>query len=148
MNLQDTANWPKYRLPTLTYQSRSLVTLGSSLSATSYRSFARSSWHLMSTSKAMLYAEQLADELGLYEDNPLGRLGRLKDLQLCACRLVVDTGLHTKHWSRNQAIAWMTERLGSDQMTSEIDRYIVSPGQATSYKSATTKSTGCATRPS
>ena len=52
---------------------------------------------------------------GLYEDNPLGRLGRLNDLKLRACRLVVDTGLHTKHWSRNQAIAWLRERLGFDQ---------------------------------
>ena len=134
INLQDTANWPKYRLPTLTYHelipghawqftfSHKLPLIRTLLGFDAY------------IEGYALYAEQLADELGLYEDNPLGRLGRLKDLQLCACRLVVDTGLHTKHWSRNQAIAWMTERLGSDQMTSEIDRYIVSPGQATSYK--------------
>ena len=136
VNLQDTGIWPKYTLPTLTYHesipghvwqftfSHKLPLIRTLLGFNAY------------IEGYALYAEQLADELGLYEDSPLGRLGRLKDLQLRACRLVVDTGLHTKHWSRDQALAWMTERLGSDQkaITSEVDRYIVTPGQATGYK--------------
>jgi uncharacterized protein (DUF885 family) len=83
-----------------------------------------------------LYAEQLADELGAYTDNPAWRLGYLQDQGFRACRLVVDTGLHAKRWSREQAIAFFMERNGNDrdEVQGEVDRYCSWPGQACGYK--------------
>ena len=83
-----------------------------------------------------LYAEQLADELGAYEDNPAWRLGYLQDQAFRACRLVVDTGLHHKRWSRKQAVAFFVERNGQnpEEAASEVDRYCSWPGQACGYK--------------
>jgi uncharacterized protein (DUF885 family) len=83
-----------------------------------------------------LYAEQLADELGAYDENPAWRLGYLQDQAFRACRLVVDTGLHHKRWSREQGIAFFMERNGNKrpQTESEVDRYCSWPGQACGYK--------------
>jgi len=83
-----------------------------------------------------LYAEQLADELGVYENDPYGRLGYLQSIAFRACRLVVDTGLHAKRWTREEAIRWFAETNGSgiDEVTSEVDRYCTWPGQACGYK--------------
>ena len=83
-----------------------------------------------------LYAEQLAAELGAYEDNPVGRLGYLQAIAFRACRLVVDTGLHAKRWTREQAIVWFHEHSGNglDEVTGEVDRYCSWPGQACGYK--------------
>jgi len=60
-----------------------------------------------------LYAQQIADELGVYADSPAGRLGYLQSLGFRACRLVVDTGLHAKGWTRQQANEWFVENNGS-----------------------------------
>jgi uncharacterized protein (DUF885 family) len=83
-----------------------------------------------------LYAEQLMDELGLYKDDPFGRVGYLQAQQFRACRLVVDTGLHSKGWTREQSIDFLVAQTGKGRgaMTSETDRYCVSPGQACGYK--------------
>jgi uncharacterized protein (DUF885 family) len=83
-----------------------------------------------------LYGEQLADELGAYEDFAVGRLGYLQSLAFRACRMVVDTGLHAQGWSREQAVRFFVERNGSkpDEVESEVDRYCSWPGQATGYK--------------
>jgi len=83
-----------------------------------------------------LYAEQLADELGAYTENPAWRLGFLQDQAFRACRLVVDTGLHHKRWTRDQGIAFFMDRNGNKraQVESEVDRYCSWPGQATGYK--------------
>lgn len=83
-----------------------------------------------------LYAEQLADELGAYAENPAWRLGYLQDQAFRACRLVVDTGLHAKRWTREQAIRFFMERNGNkrEQVESEVDRYCSWPGQACGYK--------------
>lgn len=83
-----------------------------------------------------LYAERLAWEQGLYEGDRLGDLGRLQAEMLRAARLVVDTGIHAKRWTREQAIAYMQAKTGmADQETEdEIDRYIIAPGQALAYK--------------
>ena len=83
-----------------------------------------------------LYAEALAHEMGLYEDDPLGDLGRLRMELYRAVRLVVDTGLHAKNWSRDRAITYMVEITGEPRapIVREVDRYVVWPGQATSYK--------------
>jgi uncharacterized protein (DUF885 family) len=83
-----------------------------------------------------LYAEQLMDELGAYDDFEVGRLGYLQSLAFRAVRLVVDTGLHAKRWTREQGIAFFVERNGSNPMevASEVDRYCSWPGQACGYK--------------
>ena len=83
-----------------------------------------------------LYGEQLADELGAYDDFKVGRLGYLQSLAFRACRMVVDTGLHSKRWSRERAVDFFVTRNGSkrDEVESEVDRYCSWPGQATGYK--------------
>jgi uncharacterized protein (DUF885 family) len=83
-----------------------------------------------------LYAEQIADELGAYEEFKVGRLGYLQSLAFRACRLVVDTGLHHKRWTREQGRKFFVERNGShpDEVASEVDRYCSWPGQACGYK--------------
>jgi uncharacterized protein (DUF885 family) len=83
-----------------------------------------------------LYAEQIADELGVYDDFPVGRLGYLQSLAFRACRLVVDTGLHAKRWTRQEAIDWFVANNGSnpEEVQSEVDRYCAWPGQACGYK--------------
>ena len=83
-----------------------------------------------------LYAEQLADELGLYDDFPVGRLGYLQSIAFRACRLVVDTGIHTKRWTREQGVQFFVERNGSNplEVASEVDRYCSWVGQACGYK--------------
>jgi len=83
-----------------------------------------------------LYAQQIADELGVYDQFPAGRLGYLQSLSFRACRLVVDTGLHAKRWTREQAIQWFVTNNGSsaDEVQSEVDRYCAWPGQACGYK--------------
>ena len=83
-----------------------------------------------------LYAERLAWELGFYENDPYGNLGRLQAEMFRAVRLVVDTGIHYKKWTREEAIEYMVENTGmtTSEVTSEIERYIVMPGQACAYK--------------
>ena len=83
-----------------------------------------------------LYAEQIADELGAYDEFKVGRLGYLQSLAFRACRLVVDTGLHHKRWTREQGRQFFVERNGShpDEVASEVDRYCSWPGQACGYK--------------
>jgi uncharacterized protein (DUF885 family) len=83
-----------------------------------------------------LYAEQLADELGAYEDDPAGQVGYLQSIAFRACRLVVDTGLHAKGWTREQAVQFFVDVNGSNplEVASEVDRYCSWPGQACGYK--------------
>ena len=83
-----------------------------------------------------LYAEQLADEIGMYDNDPLGRVGYLKSELWRACRMVLDTGVHTMGWTRDQAIQWKMDNDGSlrSGAANEVDRYCVWPGQAPSYK--------------
>ena len=83
-----------------------------------------------------LYAQQIADELGVYDDFLVGRLGYLQSLAFRACRLVVDSGLHAKRWSREEANQWFVENNGSnpEEVRGEVDRYCAWPGQALGYK--------------
>ncbi len=83
-----------------------------------------------------LYAERLAKDMGLYDKDPYGDLGRLQAEMFRAVRLVVDTGIHAKRWTRQQSIDYMHEKTGMSvtEVTSEIERYIVMPGQACAYK--------------
>jgi uncharacterized protein (DUF885 family) len=82
-----------------------------------------------------LYAERLAWELG-FEKDPLDNLGRLQAEMFRAVRLVVDTGMHAKRWTREQAIAYMQEKTGMSEteVVAEVERYLVNPGQALAYK--------------
>jgi len=84
-----------------------------------------------------LYSERMVvTDMNIYADDPLGDLGRLQAEMFRAVRLVVDTGMHAKQWSREQAIAYMLEKTGMTEaeVTREIERYVVWPGQATAYK--------------
>jgi uncharacterized protein (DUF885 family) len=83
-----------------------------------------------------LYAEQLVVELGVYDDFPAGRLGYLQSIAFRCCRLVVDTGLHVKRWTRQQAVDFFVNVNGSNplEVANEVDRYCVWPGQACGYK--------------
>jgi uncharacterized protein (DUF885 family) len=83
-----------------------------------------------------LYAERFAAEIGMYKDDPLGDLGRLESEIFRAARLVVDTGLHAKGWTREQAIAYMVGATGMNEseVVSEVERYMGQPGQACAYK--------------
>ncbi|UAJ09338.1 DUF885 domain-containing protein [Glacieibacterium megasporae] len=140
INLKSTALWPKYQLSTLTahegvpghgfqfaYLAEAKVKPPLITSLTGFNAFVEG-W--------ALYAEQLVDELGLYADDPFGQLGYLQAQQFRACRLVVDTGLHSMRWTREQAVVFLTSETGKGKqaMTSEVDRYCVAPGQACGYK--------------
>jgi uncharacterized protein (DUF885 family) len=83
-----------------------------------------------------LYAEQLADELGAYQNDRVGRLGYLQSIAFRACRLVVDTGIHAKGWTREQSVRFFVDENGSNplEVASEVDRYCSWPGQACGYK--------------
>jgi uncharacterized protein (DUF885 family) len=136
INLRDTADNPKWTLPTLTYHegipghiwqgeySYKLPLIRTLLAFNAYSE----GW--------ALYSEQLADELGAYEADELGRLGYLQSIAFRACRLVVDTGLHHKRWSREDAIRWFVAANGSSESSvrSEVDRYCSWPGQACGYE--------------
>jgi uncharacterized protein (DUF885 family) len=140
INLKDTAEWPKFALPTLTYHEAlpghqwegaiALEAKDSSILRRVGLGFAAygEGW--------ALYAEQLAGELGAYDDNPLGMIGFLQSMQFRAVRMVVDTGMHSKRWSRAKATDYMVETTGMPRarVQREIDRYCIWPGQACSYK--------------
>ncbi len=87
-----------------------------------------------------LYSEQLAWEMG-FQSAPLDNLGRLRDEMMRAVRLVVDSGIHYKQWTREQAIAYMLDNtgMGEGDVTAEIERYFVYPGQALAYKAGMIK---------
>jgi uncharacterized protein (DUF885 family) len=140
LNLKSTSLWPKYQLATLTahegvpghawqgaYLAENNKDIPTILSLTAFNAFVEG-W--------ALYSEQLVDEFGLYEKDPLSKIGYLQAQQFRACRLVVDTGLHALRWTRDQSINFLVENTGKgrDAMTSETDRYCVAPGQALGYK--------------
>ncbi|WGM30194.1 DUF885 family protein [Brevundimonas sp. NIBR11] len=136
INLKDTADWPRWTLKTLTYHEAApghLFEGALALQSAKLPLYRKTVGFSAYGEGWGLYAERLADELGLYEGDPFGRIGYLESFLFRACRLVVDTGLHSKGWSREQAIRYMTENVG-DPNEPEIDRYCSAPGQACSYK--------------
>ena len=144
INLRDTAEWPKFTLPTLTYHEANpghhlQVTL--QLEAQGLPLLRRITGFGAYSEGWALYSEQLADEIGMYQGDPFGQVGYLQSLLFRATRLVVDSGLHSKNWSREQAIRYMVDTLGDQEssVTTEVERYCVWPGQASSYKIGHTK---------
>ena len=128
---------PYYSMPTLTYHEtipghHLQIGLASELDLPLLR---RIEAFLGFTEGWALYSERLAWELGWYEDDPYGNLGRLSDEMMRAVRLVVDTGIHTMDWDYNQAVAYFAENTGKPFSSAryQVLRYIVWPGQSTSY---------------
>lgn len=145
INLRDTAAWPKWSLPTLTYHEgvpghHDQVALAQEATGLP---FLRSKllWFGAYGEGWALYAETLADEMGFYKDDAAGRLGYLQSMAFRAARCVVDTGMHAKKWTKQQAIDYMHEATGDtlESIETEIERYCVWPGQATSYMVGRTK---------
>jgi len=138
-NLHDSAEWPRFALATTVFHEG---LPGHQLEG----GLALSNPHLSLLRKTTsfpaygegwaLYAEQLSDELGASDNDPLGRIGYLKFQLFRANRCVVDTGIHHMRWSREQAIAYFVEQEGEAPgfAAREVERYCVSPGQACSYK--------------
>jgi len=138
-NLRDLGENPKWGMPTLAYHegvpghhfqlatAQELKGLPQFRKLIPFTSYAEG-W--------ALYTEWLAKDAGWYEADPFGDLGRLQAEMFRAVRLVVDTGIHAQRWTREQAIAYMLEKtgMGEKDVTAEIERYIVSPGQACAYK--------------
>jgi uncharacterized protein (DUF885 family) len=139
INLKDTGDNPKHSLKSLTYHEavpghhfqtsyqRSIPNMPLIRNMLGYSEYAEG-WGL--------YAEALAAEMGMYKDDPAGDLGHLQAEIFRAARLVVDTGLHHKRWTREQAIDYMADATGEtrESVTREIERYAVVPGQACAYK--------------
>ncbi|WP_242416383.1 DUF885 domain-containing protein [Sphingomonas panni] len=136
INLRTTELWTRYSLPTLVYheaipghvwQGEYSFRLPLIRSLLQFNAFSEG-W--------ALYSEQLGDELGAYDGDPVGRLGYLQSIAFRACRMVVDTGLHAKRWTREQAVQWFATTNGSsvEEVSGEVDRYCSWPGQACGYK--------------
>ena len=138
-NLHDTAEWPRWNLDTTVYHEGlpgHQMEGGLALSNTGLPLIRKTMGFSAYAEGWALYAEQLADELGMYDEDPMGKVGYLKG-QLFRCgRLVVDTGMHHFKWSREKAVEYLTA-LDGDAVgftTREVDRYCSIPGQATAYK--------------
>ncbi|HWA01045.1 MAG TPA: DUF885 family protein [Caulobacterales bacterium] len=139
INLRDMGENPKFTLPTLTYHE--------GIPGHHWQiSIAQEAGELPFIRRALmgfnayaegwgLYAEQLADEMGMYANDAWGKIGYLRSAAFRASRLVVDTGMHAKHWTRDQAIQSMMDVTGDNKssVTTEIERYCVWPGQACGY---------------
>jgi len=139
INLKDLGDWPKYTLPTLSYHEGvpgHHLQISISQESKDIPTLRKLGFFSAYSEGWALYAEQLADELGVYADNPLGRAGFLQSFLFRAARLVVDTGIHTKRWSREQATDYMVQATGFARPRSqrEVERYCTMIGQACSYK--------------
>jgi uncharacterized protein (DUF885 family) len=139
INLRDTAENPRWSLTTLTAHEASPGhhhQIALAQESTTVHPLRRLSSFSVYTEGWGLYAEQLADEMGIYDGDPFGRVGYLRSYMFRAARLVVDSGLHHKRWSREQGISYMVDTMGDHpaSVTTEVERYCVWPGQATSYK--------------
>ena len=137
INLKSVGDWPRYSLPSLTYHEgvpghHLQISTAQRAPTHPLRKIAFFNAYLEGWA---LYAEQLADELGGYA-TPIERAGYLQSFLFRAARLVVDTGLHSKGWSREQATQYLVDHVGFARPRSqrEVERYCVLPGQACSYK--------------
>jgi len=138
-NLKDSADWPKFALATTTYHEGlpgHQMESGLALSNTALPLIRKLGGFSGYGEGWALYSEQLADEIGMYDDDPAGRCGYLVAQLFRANRCVVDTGLHHYRWSREKAVQYFVDAQGdtAGDAAREIDRYCVNPGQAASYK--------------
>jgi uncharacterized protein (DUF885 family) len=139
INLKDTADWPKMGLKTLTYHEGipgHHFQISIAREAGALPIYRRAGGFSAYAEGWALYAERLAGELGVYDDDPPGRIGYLQSYLFRAVRLVVDSGLHHHRWSREQAIRYMIDNAAEPEGSAirEIERYCVWPGQACAYK--------------
>jgi hypothetical protein len=137
INLRDTAEVPSWTLPTLTYHEgvpghHFQLSLAQEAGLPTIRKIQFFSGYGEGWA---LYAEQLAVEMGVYANDPMGHVGQLHDSIFRAVRLVVDSGMHAKGWSREQAVKFYTDTIGDPETAAvtEVERYCVWPGQACSY---------------
>jgi uncharacterized protein (DUF885 family) len=126
---------PLYIIPTITYHEaipghHLQIALAQELNLPSFRRFIQYDGFIEGWA---LYAERLAWEMGLYDEDPYGNIGRLELELVRAVRLVVDTGIHALGWTREEATAYMDETIGDSSWSQEVTRYAVLPGQATGY---------------
>jgi uncharacterized protein (DUF885 family) len=139
INLKDLGDWPRYTLPTLCYHEGvpgHHLQISISQESKDIPTLRKLGFFSAYSEGWALYAEQLADELGVYANDPFGRAGFLQSFLFRAARLVVDTGLHSKRWSREQATDYMVQTTGYARPRSqrEVERYCTMIGQACSYK--------------
>jgi uncharacterized protein (DUF885 family) len=139
INLKDMGDWPKFTLPTLCYHEGvpgHHLQISIAQQSTDIPMLRKLSFFSSYIEGWALYAEQLADEMGVYSSDPLGRAGFLQSFLFRAARLVVDTGIHAKKWSREQATDYMVQTTGFARPRSqrEVERYCTMIGQACSYK--------------
>jgi len=139
INLKDLGDWPKFTLPTLCYHEGvpgHHLQISISQESTDIPTIRKLGFFSAYSEGWALYAEQLADELGAYAGNPFGRAGFLQSFLFRAARLVVDTGIHSKNWSREQATDYLARTTGYARPRSqrEVERYCTMMGQACSYK--------------
>ncbi|MGH8266954.1 MAG: DUF885 domain-containing protein [Steroidobacteraceae bacterium] len=145
INLRDTSERPRWALPTLVHHEAEPghhFQLALVLEMPKLPLIRKAGGGFSANTEGWaLYAEQLCDEMGLYDKDPLARLGLLQGLTFRAARCVVDTGLHARGWSRERAIDYLVATTGDNRaaVTSEVERYCTWPGQATSYKVGQTR---------
>ncbi|GAA0555188.1 uncharacterized protein (DUF885 family) [Rhizomicrobium palustre] len=137
INLRDTAEQPSFTLPTLTYHEaipghHLQISIAQETDLPLIRRIGGYNAYVEGWA---LYAEQLAVEMGLYDNDPWGHIGQLHDAMFRGVRLVVDSGMHQMKWSREKALSYFTDTLGDPEgaAISEIERYCVWPGQACGY---------------
>jgi len=137
INLRDTAEVPSWTLPTLTFHEgipghHLQLSIQQEADIAMIRKLSFFSAYIEGWA---LYAEQLAVEMGMYDNDPWGHIGQLHDAMFRGVRLVVDTGIHAMKWSREKAIKYYVDMLGDQEAsaTTEIERYCVWPGQACAY---------------
>jgi uncharacterized protein (DUF885 family) len=140
INLKETSDWPRYNLKTLAVHETipgHHLQIALAQESTRIPILRRTGFGFSAFSEGWaLYAEQLADEMGAYAGDPLGQAGYLQSLLFRAARLVTDTGIHAKRWTRAQATQYMVDTIGNTPTRAqrEVERYFSSPGQANSYK--------------
>jgi len=139
INLRDTFDRPKFGLATLTHHEAvpgHHLQVSVALESPEIPMIRRRGFFSGYSEGWALYAEQLADEMGMFKGDPLGQVGYLQSLLFRATRLVVDSGMHNKRWSREKATDYLiaTTGIARGRSQGEIDRYTVWPGQACSYK--------------
>jgi uncharacterized protein (DUF885 family) len=137
INLRDTAEQPSFALSTLTYHEGvpGHHLQGSIANETDLPLIRKISFFSAYIEGWALYSEQFADEIGMYADDPWGRIGYMHDAMFRGVRLVVDSGMHAMKWSREQAVKYFTDTLGDLDASAitEVERYCVWPGQACAY---------------